>query len=256
MGWQRWAFAMAVTIPLMTSAVIGRADAGLLGAVTDTTTAVTNTVTSTTSTVTNTVTGTLSATTAAVAGTAPDAVLYETTEAVGGKGSGQNKNFKSSTATLSGVARAGTVLCPPSIASTALQGCWITVRATGRADDMSGIGPVAGTMEVLIQDKNLYDSPEITVLSGTISGNIDLSPAFVQGRPLGSITGMFSVKSASGSPMNPGTPITGLFSGTFRLPFGINGQAVYMRDDGSTFPADPAEYVLGYPGVRLEIKIK
>ena len=239
MSWRRWAFAIAVAIPLLGSITAGRAEADLLGSLTGTVTEVLNPVTT------------------AIVGTTqgPDAVLYEVTEAVGSKQGSNGKTFKSSSATLGGVAKAGTSLCPAAIASTRIDGCWIVVRALGSADDYTGVGPVYGMIEVVVQDKNKTDSPETTVLRGSIYGNMDLSPAFLQGRPSGSITGSFSLKGVYGTSMY-GKSIGGSFTGKFRLPFSANGQTVYMRDDGAIVPVHHSEYVLGYPAVRLEIDIR
>jgi hypothetical protein len=240
MRWKHWALAVAMTIPMVGSLMAGPADAGLLGGLTDT--------------LTNTVTTVLSPVTNAVVGSTSDAVLYEVTEAVGSRQGGKGKTFKSSSATLGGVAKAGTPLCPASIASENLNGCWVVVRAIGSANDYTGIGPVFGSIEVVVQDKNGTDSPETTVLRGTIYGNMDMSPAFLQGRPVGSISGSFSLRGVSGTAMS-GKYVSGGFDGKFRLPFSNGPKALYMRDDASMVDVDHSEYVLGYPAVRLEITI-
>ena len=134
--------------------------------------------------------------------------------------------------------------------------CGISIQATGKADDVTGIGPVSGTLTVLAQDKNDVDAPEITVITGQISGTIDMSPAFRDGRPLGAITGRFDVQGANGT-IAKGYKASGNFSGTFRLPFVLDGvnRPQYMMDDGSTVTIDRSEYVLRYPAVRLEVTL-
>src|SRR5713226_5710366 len=89
---------------------------------------------------------------------AADVVLYEVTEAVR---LGKSGSFKSSTATLSGVSRVGTVICPDWFATQlGLPECTVTVNAIGKADDVTGVGPASGTFNVLIQDANNVDAPE------------------------------------------------------------------------------------------------
>jgi hypothetical protein len=149
----------------------------------------------------------------------------------------------------------GTAPCPATIATDALNGCWIVVRATGRADDTTGIGPVIGSFEVVVQDKYAVDAPEIIVLRGTIGGEIDLSPAFMHNRPLGTITGTYTLRGVPGTAMNNQT-IKGTFTGTFRLPFNDGGQASYLVDNGGTVPVEPGEHVLGYPAVKLEVTLR
>jgi hypothetical protein len=187
---------------------------------------------------------------------AQDVVLYEVTEAVATKGI-RATGFKSSVATLSGVARTGVAPCPPAIASVVLQGCWVVVRATGRADDVTGIGPVVGSFEVVVQDKNLVDAPEIVVLRGHVGGELDLSPSFQHSRPLGTITGTFFLKGVGGTLMDRQS-VKGTFTGVFRLPFSspVDGKPSYMTDDGGIVPVQTAEFVLGYPAVKLEVTLR
>jgi hypothetical protein len=194
------------------------------------------------------------------AASAADVVLYEVSEAVKLDASGAGK-FKRNSGTLFGSARAGIVLCPQFIVDTldrtgTTPTCAISVQATGKADDGTGIGPVSGTITVLMQDKNDTDAPEIAVISGSITGTMDMSPAFQTGRPLGSITGRFDAQGAPGT-IAKGYKASGSFTGTFRLPFMLEGvsRPQYMLDDGRTVAIDPAEYVLRYPAVRLEVTI-
>ena len=184
---------------------------------------------------------------------AADAVLYEVTEAVASKGAGsQGTGFRSSTATLSGVVRTGTAGCTAAIATPAIQGCWVIVRAVGRANDDTGKGPIVGSFEVVVQDQNQTDSPEIVVLRGHVGGNIDLSPAFTQNRPLGSVSGSYTLIGVPGTVMS-GQTVHGDFTGTFRLPYMNNGQASYLGDNDSPVGVQSTEYVLGYPAVKLEV---
>lgn len=190
---------------------------------------------------------------------AADAVLYEVTEAVASKGApnSQSTAFRSSTATLSGVVSTGTAGCSAAIATPALQGCWVIVRAVGRANDDTGMGPIVGSFEVVVQDRNQVDSPEIVVLRGHVGGHIDLSPAFLQNRPIGTVSGSYTLHGVPGTVMS-GQTHRGEFTGVFRLPYMNNGQAWYLGvgEDNNPVAVQNAEYVLGYPAVKLEITFR
>ena len=193
--------------------------------------------------------------TAVVGTTAPalalDGLLYEVTEAV--KVTGRGGTFKSSTATLTGDIAAGSTLCPTWLAQQLnISACAIIVRATGHADDTTGIGPASGDFDIVTQDWNQVDPPEIVVMKGTLSGTIDLSPAFTKQQPLGSISGKFTANGLSNGVM-AGVRASGTFSGTFRLPFRAAGKPSYLMDDGSVVPAQPQELSLGQAMVRLEV---
>jgi hypothetical protein len=182
---------------------------------------------------------------------AVDGVLYEVTEAV--KVTPKGSSFKASTATLSGDVMAGTPLCPAWVAQQLnVATCTVIVRAIGKADDTTGVGPATGDFDVVVQDWNSADAPEIVVMKGTITGTIDLSPAFLKQQPLGSISGRFSVKGLAGSVMAT-VQAAGTFSGKFRLPFRQAGKPSYLLDDGSVVTAQPQEYSLGQAMVRLEV---
>jgi hypothetical protein len=191
----------------------------------------------------------------------PDVVLYEVTEAVTTKGGNRPTGFRSSTATLAGVARSGVAACPEAIATPALNGCWVVVRAVGRADDSTGKGHVVGSFEVLIQDRNQTDSPEIVVLRGNVGAQIDLSPAFERNVPTGTISGSFRLRGVPGTVMEERT-VKGEFTGVFRMPFMVYGQAMYVIGDpllgqvSVQVPVQAAEYVLGSPAVKLEVTFR
>jgi len=180
-----------------------------------------------------------------------DAVLYEVTEAV--KVTPRGSSFKSSAATLTGDVAAGTALCPTWLTQQLnMAACTIVVRATGKADDATGVGPAGGDFDVVVQDWNNADAPEIVVMKGNISGTIDLSPAFQKQQPLGSISGRFSARGLPGTVM-ANAKADGTFSGKFRLPFRQAGKASYLLDDGSIVLAQPQEFSLGQAMVRLEV---
>ena len=182
---------------------------------------------------------------------AVDAVLYEVTEAV--KVTTKGSAFKSSTATLTGDVAAGTPLCPTWVAQQLnVATCTIIVRATGKADDTTGVGPATGDFDIVVQDWNSADAAELVVMKGNISGTLDLSNAFQKQQPLGSINGKFSAVGLKGSVM-AGVQAAGTFTGKFRLPFRQAGRASYLLDDGSVVAAAPQEYSLGQAMVRLEV---
>jgi hypothetical protein len=182
---------------------------------------------------------------------AADGTLYEVSEAIDLKSNG--KGFKSSEATLSGTIKAGTPLCPSWVTTQlGTDSCWMIVHATGAADDSSGVGPVRGTIFVLAELRNSADAPELKILAADFDGQLDLSPAFFQQIPRGTIIGTYSARGEKGSIMD-GYKIQGAFQGVFRIPF-LNGQqASYLLDDWRVVPLALNEYSVGQPTPRLEL---
>ena len=126
------------------------------------------------------------------------------------------------------------------------------VHATRGTDNALGVGPIRGTMFVLTERLNPADAPEIKILSADFDGQLDLSPAFLQGIPRGTIAGKYSARGEKNSIMD-GYKVQGSFQGVFRLPF-LNGQqASYLLDDGSVVPLKFGEYSVGRPTPRLEV---
>jgi hypothetical protein len=182
---------------------------------------------------------------------AVDGILYEVSEAIDLKSNG--KGFKSSQATLSGTIKAGTPLCPSSVtAQLGTDSCWIIVHATGGANDTTGVGPVRGTMFVLAEYKNAADAPELKILSADFDAQLDLSPAFFQQIPRGTIIGKYSARGEKNSILD-GYKVQGTFQGVFRIPFLYGPQASYLLDDGSVVPLELNEYAIGQPTPRLEL---
>jgi hypothetical protein len=182
---------------------------------------------------------------------AADGTLYEVSEAIDLKSNG--KGFKSSEATLSGTVNAGTPLCPSWVAAQlGTDSCWMVVHATGGANDTTGVGPVRGTIFVLAEYKNTADAPELKILSADFDGQLDLSPAFFQQIPRGTITGKYSARGEKNSIMD-GYKIQGTFQGVFRIPFMNGQQASYLLDDGRVVPLALNEYSVGQPTPRLEL---
>jgi hypothetical protein len=177
-------------------------------------------------------------------------VLYELTESV--KVNGKTGTFKSSEATLMGWARAGTAVCP---AILGLPVCSVTVRALGKASDETGTGPVDGHFQVMVQRFNPFDAAELAVATGKISGDLDLSPVFLQQTPTGTVTGSYDMKGMKDTILEQ-YKAKGRFTGTFRLPVSHNGVTSYRMDDGSFVPVHADEMALGVAAVRLELRLE
>jgi hypothetical protein len=190
---------------------------------------------------------------------AQQAVLYELTENAQLTMTGGLHN-RHAYAALQGWARVGTPVCPQAVLVTnpKAQTCTLTAVGTNDVDVASGKGTISGTWATVVQFDNPVDAPEAVVLTGTFSGDSDLSLAINRVAPLGFITnGAFTID---------GTDVTFGFSGTFRLPFSIQGSkavharrwndAYYLTDDGLTVPVKRDERALGWPLVRFEVKFQ
>jgi hypothetical protein len=198
-----------------------------------------------------------------------DAVLYEVTEdmyLVARDASGekyvqavQEATHRQAVAQLSGFAKIGTPLCPQWVQSIVPQATQCTVNAKG-SDDLSlatGRGTLGGSYSVVVQDNNAVDAPEFVIMTGTFTGDADLSLSLSGQAPLGVIAnGVATVDGYDGAAFT--------FTGTFRLPFAIdeagkhrkpqrNRDAFYLNDDGQLVPVKDRERSLGIPTVRLEI---
>lgn len=187
---------------------------------------------------------------------AQQAVLYELTENAQLTESG-GVHGRHAYAALQGWAEMGTPVCPSESLVTNSGRYRCTVTAVG-IDDVSlatGKGTISGTWSTVVKFDNDVDAPEGTALTGTFSGEIDLTLAITKVAPLGFVTnGVLTVD---------GTDLTYGFSGTFRLPFSLeNGRpgrvnsryaAYYLGDDGAPIRVRGNERALGWPLVRLEV---
>src|SRR5439155_5891206 len=127
----------------------------------------------------------------------PDAALYEVTEDMYLKDAAGNfvasvvpGGRRTAVAQLSGWAKVGTPLCPSWVRLLVPTAKRCAVNATG-ADDLSlatGKGTVGGTFAVVVQGDNKVDAPEFVIMTGTFSGDADLSLSLAGIAPLGSIT--------------------------------------------------------------------
>jgi hypothetical protein len=111
--------------------------------------------------------------------------------------------------------------------------------------------------------------PDLPVISGTFSGDVDLSLAVLNHVPLGSIAGSFTIAQmadpATGMLGPIAQPVVLPFKGTFRMPFAVDTQgrvvrrerksaAFYLADDLRTLIlVRPTERSIGFPTVRLEV---
>ncbi len=184
-----------------------------------------------------------------------DATLYEVTETVRfDTAAGLSVTLRDAIATLMGSARLGTPLCPAAVllTNTAVQTCEISGQGQDSVSLVTGLGPVWGKFAVLINAPgNSADHvPDLPVLTGTFTGDVDLSPAVRAQIPLGYLRNGKLVIDQTGQVIS--------FAGTFRLPFsraddeGRNSD-FYLADDGTPIHVRQQERDLGFPLVRLEV---
>jgi len=194
-----------------------------------------------------------------------DVVLYEVTEDMYLKDAAGNfvthpvaDGRRSAEAQLSGWAKLGSPLCPAWVVMVAPTTKKCAVNAKGK-DDLSlatGKGTVSGAFSVVIQGDNAVDAAEFVIMTGTFSGDANLSLAFKGWAPLGYITNGVATIDGSG--------LTSNFTGTFRLPVKLKTlstwpdllqlDAYYVSDLGVPVWVKANERSLGVPTVRLEIK--
>jgi hypothetical protein len=208
----------------------------------------------------------------------PRVTLYEISERVTfNPGSVQDNSsiviLRTATSPLFGFADLGTPLCPSEllVAVPRLRKCAVSATGTSEVSTVTGIGAVYGTFDVLINapGNSKVHVPNLSVITGTFDGIVDLSRAVLSYVPLGSIAGNFTITQmadASGTLM-PVTPVPLPFTGTFRLPVGIDhpgwagtsddddDEAFYLADDLTTLiRVKDRERSVGFPPVRLEVR--
>jgi hypothetical protein len=174
---------------------------------------------------------------------------------------------------LQGFAEVGTPLCPSEllISVPRIRSCTVIATGTDSVSTVSGVGPVSGTFDVVINapGNSSVHVPDLPVISGTFSGQVDLSLAVLHHVPLGSIAGSFTITQTA----DPATgmlgplpqPVVLPFKGTFRMPFAIDTHARHVKSDrkhAAFYLADdlrtlslvrPTELSVGFPTVRLEV---
>jgi hypothetical protein len=180
---------------------------------------------------------------------------------------------RNATAPLQGFAGLGTPLCPSQLLITVprMESCTVIATGTDSVSTVTGIGPVIGTFDVVINapGNSSVHVPSLPVISGTFSGDVDLSLAVLHRVPLGAIWGTFTIRQmadmSSGQLVALPTPVVLPFRGTFRMPFAVDrhGKAMksdrksatfYLSDDLRTLlPIQQTERSVGFPTVRLEV---
>ena len=202
----------------------------------------------------------------------PDAVLYEVAEDAyfldaNGVPTGDPSQvvLRVATAELTGWVELGTPLCPSELLVVYPKAKRCALNAIGSdsvslVGDNAGMGPVSGTVSVVVQGDNPADGPEGVAITGSFTGTVDLSPALA-GTPLGYLTG--GVFQIDPGPYTQGGSFT--FTGTFRLPFSLsangakwrawgNRPAFYLNAKGRPERVQQDERSIGWATVRLEIE--
>lgn len=180
---------------------------------------------------------------------------------------------RNATSPLQGFAALGTPLCPTKllISVPRLESCTVIATGTDSVSTVTGMGPVSGTFDVVINapGNSSVHVPDLPVISGTFSGNVDLSLAIVNRLPLGSIEGTFTIAQvadpATGMLMDLPQPVVLPFKGAFRMPFKRDARGRFQRsdrNDGAFYLADDLhtlrsvrafERSTGFPNARLEV---
>ncbi len=184
-----------------------------------------------------------------------DATLYEVTETVRfDDTAGLAVTMRNAIATLMGSARLGTPLCPTTVLVTngAVQTCEISGQGQDSVSLATGLGPVWGKFAVLINAPGNSDDhvPDMPVLTGTFTGDVDLSPAVLSRIPLGYLRNGQLTIDQTGQVIH--------FTGTFRLPFSLvdawgRNSDSYLDANGTSVGVRQHERDLGFPLVRLEV---
>jgi hypothetical protein len=197
---------------------------------------------------------------------AQSAVLYEVSETMkfDSRLAGQ---YRTATATLVGALRPGPSICPPWLVQMLkTTACGLVVTATSDVSLATGTGTVSGKFSVVVEGDNAVDGTEAQIVKGDVTGTIDLTLALRGLAPIATLTGTWT---ASGVPgLLHGLKTQGSLTGTFRLPYlaptgcADDGNlsdctAVYVvPEDPAGFQViAPAEYSLGVPSVRLELRM-
>ncbi len=181
---------------------------------------------------------------------------------------------RNATSPLQGFAELGTPLCPSEllISVPRIKSCTIIAIGTDSVSTVIGTGPVSGTFDVVINapGNSSVHVPDLPVISGTFSGDVDLSLAVLHRVPLGGIRGTFTITQMA----DPSTGMLGPlpqrvvlpFRGTFRMPFAVDARgraarserksaAFYLADDLQTLIlVRSTERSIGFPTVRLEVR--
>ncbi len=180
---------------------------------------------------------------------------------------------RNATSPLQGFAELGTPLCPSAllISVPRIKSCTVIATGTDSVSTVIGTGPVSGNFDVVINapGNSSVHVPDLPVISGTFSGDVDLSPAVLYRVPLGKIWGSFTITHmadlSSGRLVALPSAVVLPFKGMFRMPFATDAHgrparsnrksaAFYLADDLRTLIlVRPIERSIGFPTVRLEV---
>jgi hypothetical protein len=118
-----------------------------------------------------------------------------------------------------------------------MKSCTTIATGTDSVSTMTGAGPVSGTFDVVINapGNSSVHVPDLPVISGTFSGDVDLSLAALHHVPLGAIWGSFTITQmadpSSGGLIALPNAVVIPFKGTFRMPFAIDTDGRSTRSD-------------------------
>jgi hypothetical protein len=190
------------------------------------------------------------------------AVLYELNE----QAQFTPTNHRVATSGLEGTADRGTPLCPEGLmayAETFFALFGITVQDAPRCAVVAfghsdlNLATLGGTIDgdfyvVVNSDKtNLLDPPELVMMVGQFQANIQVSDR--DGLIIDVLPGATMTPTSVLPGFPGGLPPAAPFTGKFRLPFKLDGTAVYKTDSGESARVRQNERALGRPLVRLDI---
>ncbi len=169
---------------------------------------------------------------------------------------------------LQGKAKRGTPLCPEGLMDYAedffftvfgitvedASRCTIVVFGESDISLTTFGGTIGGDFWVVVNSDltNLTDAPELVIMAGTFTGNIQVFDP--DGVIITILPGSATLTPTFVLPGFPGgVPSPSPFTGKFRLPFKFHHDAVYKKDNGQVVKVKPDERALGDPTVRLEL---
>jgi len=162
------------------------------------------------------------------------------------------------TSAITGVAAAGTPLCPSPEFASGPAGCAVNVLGSDNVSLKTGLGTLNGDFTTVVQGDNPVDGPEAVVLKGEFRGQMDFSPAIVgklSNTPLGTIPLPHPYGTVGGT-VTARRGRKADFTGVFRLPFAGNaeivpGTGVTLRQIFCPATPNPNPYAEFYGGFDL-----
>jgi len=126
---------------------------------------------------------------AAVAAEAPDATLYDVTQAM--KVAGTKVPHRIAEGALAGTAKLGSPLCPKKLGPKLPAGaseCWLTATGVDDINLETGQGTLAAIIIPVTTGDNPFGAPQLAIERMTVTGRIDFSAA-LGGAPFGTVQG-------------------------------------------------------------------